>query len=592
MKSLFIPISLCLAASVFANTLREVNISVTAFRSKEQTIAMWQPTADYLTRSIEGYSFRIVPLILSEMRKVAAAGATDFIITNTAEYVTLETIYGASRVATLMKFKDGRLITSFGGVIFVNADSEIKNLSDLKGRSIAAVDRESFAGYLMQMAQLQKAGVSSGDLKEFVYTGFPQDRAVFAVRDKKADAGFVRTEVLEDMAKEGSIKLSDFKILAKRDDDAFPLMHSTPLYPEWPIAKMPHTSEELTNKVVIALLSIPHGGVTATKGGYYGWTAPLSYAPVHELLKMMRKPPYDKPEAFSIADVARKYKSWLIVSAVFIVVILAGSVVLLRLNRRLVFEMEKNRQKDRILAQQSKMAAMGEMLGAIAHQWRQPLNTLGLIIQDVKEAYIFNELDDVYIDQVIEKSMKQIKHMSKTIDDFKNFLSVDKIKERFSLLQAVKEARQLVEAQLTNHGILCIIEELGFDDYEIEGFPNEFKQVVVNIINNARDAVEDRRIKEEEFRKIDAKIQISADKNKEDEIAISISDNGGGISDWIIDRIFEPYFTTKEQGKGTGIGLYMSKLIVEDSMNGRITVSNMDDGVEFKIYLKIAGKQG
>jgi len=232
---------------------------------------------------------------------------------------------------------------------------------------------------------------------------------------------------------------------------------------------------------------------------------------------------------------------------------------------------EENTKKDKLLQQQSKMAAMGEMIGAIAHQWRQPLNALGLIIQDVEEAYHYNELNEEYIQSMIKNAMQQIMFMSKTIDDFRNFFRIDKKKELFSVKKSIEEIKNMLEAQLKSHNIKLTI--MG-DDFSINGLENEFKQVILNIINNAKDAIIENKIR-------DGKIEIVLQNNK-----IIIRDNAGGIAENIIDRIFEPYFTTKEQGKGTGMGLYMSKMIIEENMNGRISVKNNTLGAEFEIELQ------
>ena len=240
------------------------------------------------------------------------------------------------------------------------------------------------------------------------------------------------------------------------------------------------------------------------------------------------------------------------------------------LNKNLQKKVEEQiidiKKKEQLLQQQSKLAAMGEMIGAIAHQWRQPLNTLGLLIQDIEEAYEFNELDENYIKEMVHNSMEQIKFMSKTIDDFRNFFRLDKKKELFSIKKAITETLRLQNAQLKNHYINVSV---NIDDFLVNGYESEFKQVILNLINNAKDAILDNN-------KTVRNITITAKNN-----TVSIEDTGGGIQEQIIDRIFEPYFTTKEQGKGTGLGLYMSKMIIENNLGGKLTAKNVDGGVMF-----------
>ena len=236
---------------------------------------------------------------------------------------------------------------------------------------------------------------------------------------------------------------------------------------------------------------------------------------------------------------------------------------------------ESSTKKDKILAQQSKLAAMGEMVGSIAHQWRQPLNALAMRIQFLEDDYEDNIIDMPYIQEYAEENMKLVNFMSKTIDDFRNFFRVDKIKKKFCLVETLKAALNLISTQLEDHNIK--IDILGNDNCDIFGFESEFQQVVINIINNAKDVF----IEKEQN---DAEITINVT-TEEKNAVVTILDNAGGIPSDVISRIFEPYFTTKEQGKGTGLGLYMSKMIIEDNMQGSLKVHNTRAGAIFTIKL-------
>jgi len=221
-----------------------------------------------------------------------------------------------------------------------------------------------------------------------------------------------------------------------------------------------------------------------------------------------------------------------------------------------------------ILQQQSKLASMGEMIGAIAHQWRQPLNELGIAIQNVKYDYEDGLIDEIYLKEFTESTKKIIMFMSNTIDNFRNFYRIDKTKELFDVKEAIEKTVFMQQAQLQNNDITI---ELKGDSFEVNGYKNEFQQVILNIINNAKDILLEKDIN-------DPKITIELKEN-----SVVIRDNGGGIPSNIIDRIFEPYFTTKEEGKGTGMGLYMSKLIIEDNMKAKLQVKNSNHGAEFRI---------
>ena len=232
----------------------------------------------------------------------------------------------------------------------------------------------------------------------------------------------------------------------------------------------------------------------------------------------------------------------------------------------------ENQKKDQLLLQQSKLAAMGEMIGAIAHQWRQPLNSLAIKLQFIEDDFEDGMVDATYLNNYAKESMKLVNFMSKTIDDFKNFSNIDKTKTSFDVKTKIDETINILYAQLEKHGIKLIVST---NTFNIFGHFSEFQQVILNIVNNAKDALVEKDIKNKE-------IHIEIDSDEKDGF-IKISDNAGGIDDTVISRIFEPYFTTKEQGEGTGLGLYMSKMIIEDNMAGTLDVSNIKDGVVFNI---------
>lgn len=228
----------------------------------------------------------------------------------------------------------------------------------------------------------------------------------------------------------------------------------------------------------------------------------------------------------------------------------------------------ENIKQGEALQQQSKMAAMGEMIGAIAHQWRQPLSALSVNIQNLEYEYEDELIDEKSIKEFIEKNNRTISFMSNTIDDFRNFFRVDKEKSYFSVKEAIESSLSMHSAQLKSHNIDSSI--IG-DNFEVNGYKSEFIQVILNLINNAKDALIDNEIAKPE-------INIFLKNNQ-----VFIKDNAGGIKEDVLNRIFEPYFTTKEQGKGTGLGLYVSKMIIEDNMGASLKVSNIDNGAMFEI---------
>jgi signal transduction histidine kinase len=243
------------------------------------------------------------------------------------------------------------------------------------------------------------------------------------------------------------------------------------------------------------------------------------------------------------------------------------------LERRVRERAAELREKDRLLLQQSRQAAMGEMINNIAHQWRQPLNGLGLIIQSLPVMYGTEGFGRGYLETMGDRAMQIILHMSQTIDDFRNYFKPDKEKVWFKVNQPVSRTIKLIEESFKN--LKIAIEVNPMEDPVIHGYPNEFGQVLLNILINARDAFSERNVS-------DPKIFITLGSEKEKAV-VTVADNAGGIPENILDKIFDPYFTTKGPDQGTGIGLFMSKTIIEKNMGGKIVARNTAQGAEFRI---------
>ena len=234
------------------------------------------------------------------------------------------------------------------------------------------------------------------------------------------------------------------------------------------------------------------------------------------------------------------------------------------------------RAKDQILITQNRQAALGEMIGNIAHQWRQPLNTLSMILINLKDAFRFQDLDPERLDQSLAKGHDLIQKMSTTINDFMDFSRPEKSGSAFSALEQVRSTVALVDIAFEAQGISIVIDAAR--DVALYGLPNEFSQVLLNLLSNARQAIRDAGL-------ADGRVTMAV--GEQDGFGcLRVSDNGGGIPEPFLDRIFEPYFSTRETG--TGIGLYMSRQIIEQSMKGRLLVRNVGAGAEFTVLVPLA----
>lgn len=250
------------------------------------------------------------------------------------------------------------------------------------------------------------------------------------------------------------------------------------------------------------------------------------------------------------------------------------------LNRSLCDQVEKSvaelRQKDQVLISQGRQAAMGEMIGNIAHQWRQPLNALAMLITNLQFAWRDGDLSEDYLEESAATAHRLIQKMSTTINDFRDFFSPDKVMTTFSALGQIRQAIALVESGFKANNIALSVETE--EDCLVKGFPNEYSQVLLNLLGNAKDAIL-------QHHPDAGQVVVSLAVEQGQGVA-RVRDNGGGVPETIIDKIFDPYFSTKSMG--TGIGLYMSKTIIERNMHGIISVRNIEGGCEFSVALPLA----
>lgn len=316
---------------------KEIKIGILAYRGKEEATKRWSPTADYLTLSIPSSKFTVVPLDFNEIGPATRDKKIDFIITNTSIYVELESAYGISRIATLKNRWKDRGYTVFGGVIFTRSDrNDIKEIKDLKGKAFMAVDETSLGGWRMAWREMKDKGINPyRDLKSLRF-GTTHDRVVMAVLKGEVDAGTVRTDIIERMAERGIINIKDLKVINKQSVEGFPFLLSTRLYPEWPFAKLRHVPEELSERVAIALLSMPHNGIAAITSESAGWTTPLDYYPVHELMKELRVGPYKDFGKVTFSTFVKQYWYLILLTIGIIVSLTVLVIIVTRLNRKVM----------------------------------------------------------------------------------------------------------------------------------------------------------------------------------------------------------------------------------------------------------------
>lgn len=317
----------------------ELTVGILSLRPKEVTQQTWQPLMNELSKKLPGYRFRLKVLEHWEMRIFLREHLLDFVLTNPSHYIAMRQEHSLSgALATLITKEGEQQLKAYGGVIFTRAEqADIAVMQDLKGRRIACIgnDGSVLGGYQAQALELLHSGIPLPTAEQLLITGLPQDRVIEAVLEGKAEAGFVRTGMIEQLAAQGKIDAKRLKIINRQEFPGFPHACSTRLYPEWPFVAMPHVDEELAREVASVLLRMEPGSAVMSAANIHGFGIPADYMPVESLMRELRLPPYDIVPHFTLTDIWTSYR-WRIVGllgAGGVISLLTGR--LLAMNRRL-----------------------------------------------------------------------------------------------------------------------------------------------------------------------------------------------------------------------------------------------------------------
>jgi PAS domain S-box-containing protein len=338
-------------ASAAPGKAEPVVVGVLAFRPKPQTLAQWQPLEAALKRALPGRDFRVEALSYPELDQAVAGKRVAFVLTNPGHYVQLARRGElSSPLATLTVHENGQRASMFGGVIFCRAETAgIATLRDLRGKTVAFPSTESLGGYQMQAYELSLLGIRVQNDLKLVATGMPHDKVVATVLSGQADAGFVRSGMLEGLARDGKLDLGRIRILNRQSIPGFPVQVSTRLYPEWAFSAVPDVDEHLARHVAAALFLLEDDLPTVAAIGIHGFNVPANYAPVEDLLRELRLPPFEKAPSFTLKDVWTRYR-WQALGASLVVVLISALVFRVHLtNRKLESERRVSLARQRIL---------------------------------------------------------------------------------------------------------------------------------------------------------------------------------------------------------------------------------------------------
>ncbi len=551
-----------------------VRIAVLAFQGSEYSTADWAHLADRLNETVPNHRFELLHVDLPGLRDAVARRQVDFALTNGGQYVMPEAEFGVSRILTASRADVPSPDRALGSAIIVRSDrTDIRNLAQLKHRPIAAVAPDAFGGYLIAAREFARSGMPlDRDAAQVRFVGLPMQRIVEAVIRGDADAGIVRSCLLESLVDKGIVHAGELKVAGAILHDGFPCAVSTPLYPDWPLAKARHTDLKLAKDVATSLLSMPE-----TREGLT-WAVPADYQAVHELYRELQTGPYAYLRESTLRAIARKYWPYLLLVVIGMTAFIIHAMRvehLVKLRTRELSEAlaarhaaEAGMRNQQEQAEHlSRLSILGELAGTLAHELNQPLTTIATYAQSLQRRITADNVDMVAFAEASGEITAQAERAAGMIQRIRAFARKRaSVREERELETLVREAVALFSGMMPTVpqvSIVCAIPTHS----RVHADALQVQQVLLNLLKNAADATEhlpaERRGITIRMERLDGWLRVS------------VMDRGHGLGPELRTRLFEPFFTTKHNG--LGLGLSICKSIVE-AHGGRLTAHPRDDG--------------
>ncbi|MFZ4256107.1 tetrathionate respiration histidine kinase TtrS [Raoultella terrigena] len=512
-------------------------VGVLAMRGEEATRGHWQPLEAQLNQQLPGERFHILPLDLPQMQAAVSSGSVQFVVTNPAQFVQLNSHASLRWLASLRSSPAAGNVT--GSAILVRRDGGIAAVHDLIGKTVGAIDPLAFGGYLLGYKALSDSGLRPERDLRLTFSGFPADALIYLLREKAIDAAIVPVCLLEKMDHEGLINKSDFVALIKRPT-AIPCLTSTPLYPDWSFAALPAVSDALADRVTRALFNAPQQAA-------FHWGAPASTAEVEALLREVQQHPQQRRLWLDV-------KSWLIQhrllmgsAALALLLLTLNYVWVMLLVRRRGRQLERNgvqlRQQEQALATARQMSVLGEMTSGFAHELNQPLSAIrhyaqGCAIRlqaEDRQHPLLPALE--HIDQQAQRGADTVRNLRRWVSQAQgNPVPTDEW-ESIAVGDALQHVWQLLG--MAQHFPALSLHNGARGDLRITLPPVLLEQVLANLILNAAQAGA-------------TAVWLEAT-GEAGGLRITLQDNGGGIDDALMQQVFQPFVTSRREGMGLGL---------------------------------------
>ena len=550
------------------NTLiaREVILYVNSPLPEEITTQRWQPTIDLLNQNIPEHTFKLLPIKPSEVEKISSLltqKKIDFLITQPAITTILKYSNNISIMLTMVTKYN---MDQFGSLFLTKNTSPINTLEEIKGRKLAAVAPMSFGGWLAGYSDLFDMGIDPIADGNVIFCDGNHKSVIDKVLAGEVEVGVVKTGMIEQLSEAGLLDMTKIKVL--NDKGLYPVKVSSTLYPEWSLSQAEHTDMSLSNRVFTVFTSIQVDSNAAIRGQYSQWHLPQSHTNVDAIFKKFRFGHYKDMPNYDITVILLTAIISIIITVVLgtLITLFLKNRYLLKLKNDLELELKK---KEEILKCQSRMAAMGDMVGMIAHQWRQPLANVTMNVNNILLDYELGEIECESTSENLKNILTDAKYLSEIIYNFEKIFEPAKKSELISIQSVIERAIETYNPLLEKANIAIQTDFEEIEKHKI--YTNELLQVLLILLQNSYEAFE-RNLHEDKI------IQIKL--YKDEQIHISIEDNAGGIPEDIVDKIFEPYFTTKDNLNGGGLGLYIARTLIQNNFFGSVIASKTLNGLK------------